>query len=431
MTVDDIKRLNYIKYTAYRGLVGNPHSIYYCIIKFVLATIKSILFWRRNRLEVREVLIFAESINNLKSVQNIIDNLPKEKYTVWGRDFSQKKPYTKICLLSFIYLPFFLKLYISSSKEDRLLIRAYSYDFIMACANYEVFEKILVNNPQLKMIVLANDHCLVNRVLVELAEKFNIKSLYVQHASVTTAFPPLRFDYAFLDGLESFEKYKIVGNMRGRIFLSGSPRFDAFHSYKCESKKYHVGIALNEFDSEEQALELCKYLKVNYSDKIIVRPHPGMLNSSNLLFHKEKFLKEGIPVSDPRKDLSYVFISELRVLVANESGIHLDAALMSVPSLLYNFSNNEVMDWYSFIKNGLVRKCDSFEDLVGSLNFRYEVPQEVVRYYAASYNSQKEGKVGEMIATFIKQELLDSEEVAFDYIYSIMNRKDEYAEYRN
>lgn len=431
MTVEDIKRFNHIKYTACRGLVGKPQGIFYYVFRFFFATLKHIVLWRGSKLLIREVLFYVTTINNVKSVKNIVDNLPAENCTIWGPEFSNLMPYSIIHLLSIRYFYIFVKLYLSSSKDDRLLIRAFHYDFMTACASYKVFEKILLSNPQLKLIVMANDHMLINRILIELAEKHGIKSLYVQHASVTSAFPPLRFDYAFLDGKESYEKYKKVGNMRGHIFLTGSPRFDIFHNYQSSDKIYDIGIALNELDAEDQALRLCLYLKKHYSNRIIVRPHPGMLIPNNMLFHEEKFTIHGFDISDPRKDLSQVFISQIKIMVANESGIHLDAALMGVPSLLYNFSNNKVMDWYSYIKKGLIKKCDTFDDIARLLNNDYHLPTDIVRYYAASFKTSHDGRVGAMIATFVNKFIFRTEKEALDYIYCEMIQGDEYAEYSN
>ena len=431
MTIEDIKRLNYIKYTALRDFESNPHSFSYCICKFLYRLLKAFICWRRGNLTMKEILFVVPTINNQKSVKTILNSLPNDKCTVWGEDLSYRLPYLRIYLLSLKYFHLFLWLYLISSKEDRKLMRSFDSDFLTTCATYKVFEALLLKNQQLKMVVMANDHVLITRCMIELTEKHHIKSLYVQHASVTTAFPSLRFDYSFLDGLESFEKYKTVGNMRGHIFLSGSPRFDAFHNYKKEDREYEIGIALNELDSEDQALNLCLYLKEHYSAHIIVRPHPGMLIPNNLLFHEEKFVAHGFAISDPRKDLSYVFLASVNVMIANESGIHLDAALMGVPSLLYNFSDREILDWYSYIKKGLIKKCETYKEVLHMLDVGYSLPEEVVRYYAASYNTIWDGKVGETIAEFIKKDAFESEDSALSYMNNLMVNQGEYSVYRS
>lgn len=431
MTIEDIKRLNYIKYTAFRDHVPDSHCILFQLLKSFVSNV-ILVFRRHERLSpLKELLFVVPTINNRKSIKTILEELPEDRYTIWGNGFSAGFPRLRMLTFFIKYLYLALWLYFKSSTEDRKLIRYFYNDFFYACAIYKVLEGILLNAPKLKMVILANDHALIQRVLIELTEKYHIKSLYVQHASVTTSFPPLRFDYSFLDGLESYEKYKFVGNMRGQVFLTGSPRFDAFHNYKKREKRYDIGIALNALDSEDLALELCLFLKERYSDRIIVRPHPAMLEPSNPLFHFEKFTVHGFEISNPQKDLSYVFLSEIKVMIANESSIHLDSALMGVPSLLYNFSNNNIMDWYSYLKIGLIKQCDTFDEVIKMLDSGYQVSVDLARYYAASFRTSHDGKVGEMIATFIKKFIFESEKSAFDYIDSQMITGKEFSTYRN
>jgi len=427
MTIEDIKRLNYIKYTAYRPLVHDTPSIFRCFIRYFIYLFIICIKPKKGERRLNNILFIAPTINNKKSIQTILDHLPQDKYVVWD-DFSRELPYTRIYLKSLLHICLFVKFYFLSSKQDRELVRFFFMDYITACSTYQVMEDLLINNRELRLIVFPNDHILVNRCLIEIAEKHQIKTLYVQHASVTESFPPLRFDYAFLDGLESFEKYKRIGNMRGQCYLSGSPRFDAFFLYKGGNKKYKVGIALNELDSVDKVLELCLFIKNCYTDKIIVRPHPGNYKTS---FDENIFKNIGIDISDPRKDLSFVFLSNIQFMIANESGIHLDAALMGVPSLLFNFSDNELMDWYSYLKKGLIKACSSYDDVVNILESNYQLPETVVRYYAASFHSIMDGKVGEMIAIFIKKCIYESELSARNYIDSLMYKHGEYAEYRN
>ena len=426
MTEEDIKRLNYIKYTAFRVWVRKPHCILYCVCFHVLRVFIYTLKCRFGNRKLNDILFAGHTINNQKSFKTILENLDIEKCSIWS-DFYKSLPMAQIYIRSLAYFHLFLSMYFHSSKEDKLLIRTFYTDFINACATYKELEKLLLRNANLKMIVLANDHALVNRCLIELGEKHHIKTLYVQHASVTESFPSLRFDYSFLDGMESYEKYKKVGNMRGKVFLSGSPRFDAFHSYRSVDKKYDVGIALNALDSPDIALQLCLYLKNTYSFNIIVRPHPSMLCG---LFDETKFTENGFSVSDPRKDLSYVFLSCINVMVANESSIHLDAALMGVHSFLYNFSDNKIMDWYSYIRRGLIKVCDNFDEVGKMLKSTYALPVNAIQYYAASFHSPMDGRVGEMIAIFIKKMIYDSELSAQNYMDSIMKNNAEYAEYR-
>ena len=424
LMIEDIKRLNYIYYSSFRQFSKSPQSLIMCYLRFFIRTLKSVVLLQVGYTHVNEVLFVVPSVNNKKSVRTIVDNFPQKNVSIWG-NFKMNLPWALINLYSILDVCKFQKFYNSSSSEDKKLIRRFFSSFINTYGYYKVFKKILEDNPQLKMIVFSNDHTTPCRCLIELAEKLQIKTLYVQHASVTERFPPLRFDYSFLDGMESYEKYRKIGNLRGEVFLSGSPRFDAFYN-QCKSQCYDVGIALNMMDSIEKVLELCLYLRDHYSKKIIVRPHPGMLNGR---FDERIFLNHGISISDSRKDMSNVFISQIYFLIANESGIHLDAAIMGVPSVLFNFSDNDIFDWYSYIKTGLVKVCSSYDDVLSLLNSNCHQSPEAVRYYAASFHSPMDGKVGEMIATFMKKEIFNSSEDSHRYIYNIMSDRGGYAEY--
>ena len=416
MKEEDIKRLNYIKYSAYRPLVKRPHCLLVCILLYLIRVPYHIIKKQFGSNNVNEVLLIAPTINNQKSIRPIIEALPIGKYTVWN-DFSKVIPLGTIYFHALAHFHLFLKLYFSSNKEDKKLIRTFYLDFITAIATYKDLERMILRNRRIKLIVFANDHILENRCLIEIALKHSIRTLYIQHASVTSLFPPLLFNYSFLDGLESYEKYESISSIKGKIFLTGSPRFDAFYSYKESKEKYAVGIALNEFDSVEKVLSLCLFIKRNLPGGVIVRPHPMMLNG---MFDENLFKDNSIAISYPNKDLSYVFLSEINFLIANESGIHLDAALMRKPSILYNFSDNEVMDWYGYLRKGLIKQCNTYEELLNCLNTGYNLSDKIVKYYAASYGSPIEGKVGCFIARYIELVSFSSEEEAQAHIESVM-----------
>ena len=120
------------------------------------------------------------------------------------------------------------------------------------------------------------------------------------------------------------------------------------------------------------------------------------------------------------KESSFDFLANLELLISNESSIHLDALLVKVPSIVYNFSNNDVRDSYSYIKNGMVKLCTSTEELRQLLLDGVKVNIEMVRYYVASFSTPYEGRVGEHIASFIEA-LLIGEEMKFineNYIFN-------------
>ncbi len=428
MTINDIKRLNSIHYSVHRySIWGKPYTLNDCFWFFWGKRKKMMSNKVKESTALGDILFYAPELNNKRSLEPIMDNMPKESYTFWYTPGSL--PNRGIWLRSLLYFPLFVVLYLKSNLEDRKLLGSFSWDYIRACGTYKTLEKVILNNPHLKMIVLASDQNIENRSLIELAEKYKIKTLYVQHASVTKDFPTLPITYSFLDGQESFDKYDHGEEMTGKFILSGGARFDFFYKYKNEEKKYDVGIALNALDNMEKVSNLCKYIKKHYSSRIIVRPHVSLL--LNKRFKSDFFISQGIDISDSLKEPSCAFISKIKKMIAGESAIHLDAAIMDVPSIIYNMSDrDEILDIYSYVKNGLVKSYNSLEDLVFALTFDINILTETKKYYNASYDTPMEGKVGKMISSFIIKDIYDSHNSALDFISTYMIDKGKFWEYK-
>lgn len=392
---EDIRRLNYIMYTSFRQQVKSPHSLFVCYVLFFARTIYFVLFQHRSKAPEKNVLFVCTTLNNRRAIKTVTGNLSKKLFTAWEsseRDFPQAKTY----LCSVKYLPLFQRFYNASPEKDKALVRTFYYTFMTTCGCYEVIGKMFTKASNLKMIVFTNDHNMYCRCMIEQADIFGIETLYVQHASVTERFPSLKFTYSFLDGMESYEKYRNIGRMSGEVYLLGSPRFDEIASIRLKFNGHNIGVALNLLDSMEKAKELCYALKSNTIENIVVRPHPRMEN-----FPYHDFKKIGVQISDPQKESPFTFLSNINILIANESSIHLDSAIMGVPSVLYNMSEGKVTDWYSYLKNGLMPICKTPQAVLEHCKGNMEIKIDKVRYYNAAFGTSYEGKVGQTVASFI------------------------------
>ena len=92
-------------------------------------------------------------------------------------------------------------------------------------------------------------------------------------------------------------------------------------------------------------------------------------------------------------------------MVSNESAIHLDSALMRCPSVVYNFSNNPILDYYSYIKSGLVKVAnDEHQLLEMTADPAALLPTDkTLQFYNASCGTASEGHLGEVLAQTIKK----------------------------
>ena len=69
--------------------------------------------------------------------------------------------------------------------------------------------------------------------------------------------------------------------------------------------------------------------------------------------------------------------------------------------MLFNFSGRDTVDWYSYLKNGLMPICHTHEELLSEIRNPHKISEEAVRYYIASYMTKWDGKVGLLVSSLI------------------------------
>lgn len=261
-------------------------------------------------------------------------------------------------------LPYLVPLLIRMVKEKGYRKRSFRWafdDYWRAYGLYVAF-RLWLGKHQPETVVVSNDHSLVPCVLNKAAQDEGIPTFYIQHACVTEKFPPLKVDFALLEGADAMEKYAAVSDGSTKIQLIGIPKFDAFskltnHSDRCHS----IGICFSLADNLDRCVELLEGLAGFKDLQTIVRPHMGMSDKA-----KNKFVelcqRYGFDYSKHQDEHSFDFLQRIDVLVSGTSAIALEAVLLNVTSLNYVL-NPESPDWYGFIKNGLTRSTDSIEEI--------------------------------------------------------------------
>ena len=366
------------------------------------------------------LLFFGVSLNNRRSLEPIINNVENDTYLYLNNhvtDVHKRRAWWH----SIPYLFSLIKLYKKSNKEDKALILKYFTRLWTTYGLYKIAGEML-DKYNVKVLVLANDHNDINRCLIFNALEKGIKTVYVQHASVKRGFPRLDFTYSFLDGKESLEKYLYDGKPKGEVYLSGGVRFDSLYD-KIVKRNYEtkrIGIAINMLDDFEKIKSLCLFLKNNNYNDLILRPHPRYQH-----LNSEWLINNNISISNPKEESSFDFISKIDFMISNESAIHLDASIMYCPTVLYNMSDNKVLDDYNFVNNNLVKLANTDEELLNFIKNPKDVmpTKEVLQYYNASSNSHLEGKLGITIARFLEL-VCQGKEKQFDREYGFVNVSD-------
>ena len=283
------------------------------------------------------------------------------------------------------------------------------FDFIFyAIGYYEVYRRAL-RYYRPRAVVFSNDHNDDTRSLLLACRAEGVPTAYVQHASVSTNFPPLGFDLSLLEGQDALDKYRLCGPVHGRVALVGMPKADAYLARRNTAPQVRrVGLACNIHDPLPALQETLAYLARELPGLAFsLRPHPSDPRDFGPL-------RRALPQllwSDARRENVFEFLENQDALVAADTSTHLEATLLNVASLYYRFGANPLTDdYYGYVAHGLVPRADTLPalaDLLGALA-RHK-PADLYRraaYYNATLGTPDEGH-GQQLAARVLGEWLD------------------------
>lgn len=245
-----------------------------------------------------------------------------------------------------------------------------------------------------------------NRYMLAVAHHLKIKSVYMQHASVSKLFPPLRVNYAFLDGQCALDIYHECERNRAPnsnnyptplVMLTGQKKY-LERNHKTLSQA--IGIALNPMDNMDCAIDLIKYLLSN-GFEIRIRCHPGQSVQDLKKFRSEFSSSSKVTFSDIKKESVSSFMGQIHWMIAGNSSIHLEAALAGIVPIYYEFGSPDFPDYYGYVKYGVAKHPKSNQEIVEILKngSNWTEPKvEAVRYYSITYLTQWDGREGELVA---------------------------------
>ncbi len=292
-------------------------------------------------------------------------------------------------------LPAFFKLFFSGRKEvDR------SWDAAFRASGMYEYSLAILQKYQPKAIVFSNDTTLEPRALMHAAKTLQIPTFYIQHACVREDFPPLKFTCSFLEGKDALNKYQQSGPIDGDVKLIGVPKIGPYLSRKNSSKTVkRIGICSNLLDDLNKVVPVVNSLLQQFPDcKITYRPHPGDNRSVS-------FDSSILQFSNSREENPYEFLLKQDLIIAGNTSIHYEAAMLNVVSVYYQFDfNNKLNDTYGFVKNGLVKEANTLEGLKKIVDFNILQKRNMgtkAKYYNALWGTEDEGKSIKLVISFI------------------------------
>ena len=349
------------------------------------------------------ILLFATSKNQRDSLLRLRAIIPDTYLGGCYTEVDQPFPLFMSHIISLPFFPIVAFHYWRASEYQRLSFRLnldnywLTYGAYIACRNW--FARL-----EPRAIILSNDHNTLNRIALKCARRHNVPTIYLQHASVTAKFPPLDFDYAFLEGRDAARKYDEAGPSRATVLLVGMVKFDAYAQYVNQHNTLvSLGICTNILDPMPEVSALCGELKEQCPQlRLVLRQHP--LDPRTVEWQSISSL-HGIEFSDSRREEALLFLRGIDGIIAAESSIHLEAAMMNVYPLYYAY-NGQYRDWYGYGRYKLYDHCASrtevLEKVRGLMRGKPSV-RERAKAYCETINTPYDGKSSLLVKSEVQR----------------------------
>jgi len=396
---EDINFLSYCNFLPRFGIVEEFFKFFRNMFGHL------ILGFRPSRLMIpkRKIMFFGMSKNQFDSIEPVACLLPNSilisAYPRW------RQAYLIPMFFAYLFsLPFspILSWYIHKSKGYlRKSFNNFFEQYWMTFGLY-YFLKIYLRLIVPKAIVVANDHITECRTLTSVAQELKISTFYIQHASVSEKFPPLNFDYALLEGKDSLSKYSKIGEIKSKVFLIGMAKFDKYLlEVNKNDKLKRLGLCTNTLDPLDRVSDLIKHLIGMFPTlELLLRPHPTQKGKRVL---KNLANEIGISYSDSSTVDAFTFLKKVDAVIACDSSILLEAALLNIYPIYYDYKN-EKKDAYGYVKNKLADYACNYKNLEKILRRLIKNKPNIrsrTKYYCDTVETEKDGKSAELARNII------------------------------
>lgn len=360
---------------------------------------------------------FAGSQNQLNSLHSTYSAVTENKKALLVLDGectkSNEGRYPKLSLSPLLL---FVVLALTLARLPRLLIRSigkesarpfrFYLDVFLACYFYVPYFFELLERSRVETVFVSNDHTPANRSLMAVCQHLGIKTVYMQHASVSTLFPPLEFDYVFLDGGTALDIYREIAQRAPSshdkfkecsVFLNGQKKPVPLN-FSINADEPTCGIGFSHLDSEDFILDVTQRLADVFAHTV-VRLHPSHRKESASSIERGIASLDGrVTLSKGRQEPVAQFIASIDVFFGTESSLHLEVASAGCRCFRIVCQGEETSDYYGYLEKGLCTRVDIKALDASILNTleQTELEQEAVRGFNASYGTVWFGREGEL-----------------------------------
>lgn len=265
-----------------------------------------------------------------------------------------------------------------------------------------------------KIVLCSNDHNSANRSLLSVAKDLGIKTAYVQHASVSSRFHRLDFDYSFLDGAHAHDTYRLceqnifpaagsLDTIRW-IFLSGVKR-NLLSNIRPLRSRILIGVAFKESDGIDEVIRTVSFI-VSSGGQVVIRYHPS--TSQSVVAQLQGFIetsKGKVILNSPFLSPVNQYLSLINIVIASNSTMLLEAVLSGVRAIYFEFRPVMTFDYYGYVQAGIVSEAKNDEHLLELLRLeRSDTPTRIaaIQRYSHTYNTDWQGREGYLVASHLQ-----------------------------
>ena len=362
------------------------NNMYYSIILyFVLLTRKFFSFSNFKFPNKKVPVLFLAYTNNQREAISLIKNKRNDSEIFGDDKFGDFTfPVYKSYILSLPYLNEILKIYKDSTNYLRLSMSFAFHEYWLTYGHFIMLVNFF-KKSDVEIVVVANDQYLRTRLVPYVCDFIGIKSVYIQHASVSLDFPRLIFNYALLEGRDSLDKYLKIGKIDSVVFLLGSSKEPKSDEICTKDRVYNIGICFGLIDDVSKVETLIQEVLKSYDcGNIFLRPHP---RESRVAFVQNMLSKYNIGFSDSQNEETSKFFKKVECIIASESNIHLEAVLQNIYSIYYQLTENDRQkyDVYDFLSAKLISDFTDI-NLLREILFKLKKEKPNVRNNARYYN---------------------------------------------
>jgi len=311
------------------------------------------------------ILLTATVTNEIKHAKYFIKNVGEEKIIIANSRI--------INLLSFrtIKLFFYCVINWKKVKQFFLVIKYINnkHDFMPSCRTASTIGFYIrflyeIENNNLKAIAIVSDYSPDGLGLSYAARTLDLKTIYMTHAFIHHNFSlkAQSFSLLFIQGKKSFDNYNSYKeNVSDKVvFLGIDGKSVPMKFGKLKNKGNNIGVFLTApLNTDDFRNNIQNILEALQPKKLIIRPHPGELQSINM----NSFIKgyDNIILSQGRtidED-----IRECDLAIVGNSSAALEILKSGLPCVYYHGFEKSKYDYCGFIGNKLIPEIKNFQEI--------------------------------------------------------------------